>query len=329
VEVVVCPAKGCSGVVGVDKVKVWLTEREIVVVADRLPEVPLMVTVTGPGVAETLAVSVNVLVVVVLVGLNDAVTPLGRPEAVKLTLLANPLAAATVMVVTAVPPGVIVKVLGEAESVKLGGGVTVTLTVVVAVIAPEVPVTVTTVVPAAAEPLAVRVKMLVVVVLVGLKDAVTPAGRFEAARLTLPVNPPMSTTAIVLVCPARPGLRTTLPGVAVSVKVAVGTTVRLIVVVSVVLPEVPVMVTVAVPRVAEPLAVSVKVLVVVVLVGLKDAVTPVGRPEAIRLTVPVKPDPGFTVIMLVPLVPSARLTVLGAADSVNPATWPAKAFARL
>jgi hypothetical protein len=49
------------------------------------------------------------------------------------------------------------------------------------------------------------------------------------------------------------------------------------------------MVTVAAPRVAEALAVRVNVLVVVVLDGLKDAVTPVGRPEAARLTVPVKP----------------------------------------
>ena len=73
------------------------------------------------------------------------------------------------------------------------------------------------------------------------------------------------------------------------------------------LPEVPVMVTVAVVGVAEPLAVSVKVLVVVVLVGLKDAVTPVGKPEADKLTLPVKPSMGFTVIVLVALVPGAML----------------------
>jgi hypothetical protein len=41
--------------------------------------------------------------------------------------------------------------------------------------------------------------------------------------------------------------------------------------------------------VAVVLAVSVNVLVLVVLVGLKDAVTPLGKPEADKLTLPVKP----------------------------------------
>jgi hypothetical protein len=174
--------------------------RETVVLALRSPEVPVMVTVAGPGVAVRFAVRVKVLVVVVLAGLNDAVTPLGRPLAARLTLLANPLAVITVMVLVApLAPGVTVNVVGAAVRVKLGGGVTVTFTVVVAVSAPEVPVMVMAVVPAAAEPLAVRVKVLVVVVLVGLKDAVTPAGRPEAVRLTAPVNPPTSVTVIVLV----------------------------------------------------------------------------------------------------------------------------------
>jgi hypothetical protein len=55
------------------------------------------------------------------------------------------------------------------------------------------------------------------------------------------------------------------------------------------LPDVPLTVTVMVPVVAVVLAVSVKVLVLAVLVGLKDAVTPLGRPEADKLTLPVKP----------------------------------------
>jgi hypothetical protein len=56
------------------------------------------------------------------------------------------------------------------------------------------------------------------------------------------------------------------------------------------LPDVPVMVTVVgPPAAAEPLAVRVKVLVLVVLVGLKDAVTPLGSPEAAKATLPLKP----------------------------------------
>src|SRR5271157_421936 len=97
-----------------------LTVRARVVVATRLPEVPVMVTVTVPVVAELLAVSVSVLLVPV-VGLNDAVTPLGRPDAVRLTVPLNPFRSFTVMVL--VPPGppwVIVRLLGESVSVKLG-----------------------------------------------------------------------------------------------------------------------------------------------------------------------------------------------------------------
>src|SRR5882762_1266834 len=66
------------------------TARVIVVVFVRVPDVPVMVTVTVPVVAAVPAVSVNVLVVVAGLGLNDAVTPLGRPEADKLTLPLKP-----------------------------------------------------------------------------------------------------------------------------------------------------------------------------------------------------------------------------------------------
>lgn len=50
--------------------------------------------------------------------------------------------------------------------------------------------------------------------------------------------------------------------------------------------------------VAELLAVNVSVLVDVVLAGLNEAVTPLGNPEADKLTVPVKPFCGLTVIVL-------------------------------
>src|SRR4051812_40926734 len=59
---------------------------------------------------------------------------------------------------------------------------------------------------------------------------------------------------------------------------------KLIVVVWVRLPLVPVTVTVAVPVVAAPLAVNVNVLLLVVLAGLNEAVTPAGNPAADRLT---------------------------------------------
>ena len=81
------------------------------------PDVPVMVTVTVPVAAVLLAVSVNVLVLVVLLGLNDAVTPLGRPDADKLTLPLKPFCGVTVMVLAPLAPCAIVKLLGDAERV--------------------------------------------------------------------------------------------------------------------------------------------------------------------------------------------------------------------
>ena len=89
----------------------------MVVVFVWLPDTPVMVTVTVPVVAVLLVVSVSVLVPVVLVGLNDAVTPLGKPEADKLTLPLKPFCAVTVIVLVPLFPCAIVKLLGDAERV--------------------------------------------------------------------------------------------------------------------------------------------------------------------------------------------------------------------
>jgi len=75
-----------------------------------------------------------------------------------------------------------------------------------------------------------------------------------------------------------------------------------------------VMVTVVVPVVAVPVAVSVNVFVAVAAFGLNDALTPLGRPDADKLTPPLKPFCGVTVIVLVPLVPCVMLRLLGAAE---------------
>jgi len=85
--------------------------------------------------------------------------------------------------------------------------------------------------------------------------------------------------------------------VTVSVKVAVW--VRL--------PDVPVTVTVAEPTVAALEAVSVNTLLLVALAGLKDAVTPEGRPLAERATDPLKLLSGVTVMVLVPDAPATTL----------------------
>jgi hypothetical protein len=54
-------------------------------------------------------------------------------------------------------------------------------------------------------------------------------------------------------------------------------------------PDVPVIVNVAVPGVAVPLAVSVRTLLPLVGLGAKEAVTPLGSPVTARFTLPVNP----------------------------------------
>jgi hypothetical protein len=81
------------------------------------------------------------------------------------------------------------------------------------------------------------------------------------------------------------------------------------------LPDVPVMVTVELPVAAELLALRVSVLVPDV-PAPKDAVTPEGRPDAARATVPLKPFCGVAVIVLAPVPPSATVTLEGDAESV-------------
>jgi hypothetical protein len=73
------------------------------------------------------------------------------------------------------------------------------------------------------------------------------------------------------------------------------------------LPLVPVIVMVDVPVAAVELTVSVRELVDVVGLVPKLAVTPAGNPEADRVTLPVKPPEGVTVIVLLPLLPCLML----------------------
>jgi hypothetical protein len=75
------------------------------------------VTVTVPVVAVLPAVNINVLVVAVLLGLNDAVTPLGRPDTDKLTLPLKPFCGVTVTVLAPLAPCTIVKLVGDVERV--------------------------------------------------------------------------------------------------------------------------------------------------------------------------------------------------------------------
>jgi hypothetical protein len=97
----------------------------------KLPDLPRTLTLKVPVVAELLTVSVNVLVEVEGFGLKEAVTPLGRLEAEKLTLPLNPFVGWIVIVDVPVLPRATLRLLGEAERLKFCRAFTVRLTLVV------------------------------------------------------------------------------------------------------------------------------------------------------------------------------------------------------
>src|ERR1700753_2675129 len=83
-----------------------LTVRAILVVAVKVPDVPVMMTFEVPAVAVLLAVRVSTLDPVVGLVPNTTPTPLGNPDADNVTLPANPPASITVTVSVMADPWV-------------------------------------------------------------------------------------------------------------------------------------------------------------------------------------------------------------------------------
>ena len=83
-------------------------------------------------------------------------------------------------------------------------------------------------------------------------------------------------------------------------------------------PEEPVTVTVKVPDAAVPLADRVSRLVVLAGFVPNRALTPLGKPDAVKFTLPLKPFTGLIVIVVKPDAPWRKVKVPGAVDSVNP-----------
>jgi hypothetical protein len=199
--------------------------------------------------------------------------------------------------------------VGEADNVNVGGRVMVSAMLVVADTAPDLPVIVTVVVAAAVEVAAVKVTVLWPAFMAP-KLAITPDGNPEAVNATV-LSKPFTAVIAMLLVPLAPLLRLTLAGVAASVKLAGGATVIAIVVLLVMVPDVPVTVTVELPSAAPAVALNVSVVVRVAAAGLKVAVTPEGRPETEKVTMPLKPVCGATVMVLTPLPPWGTLRLAG------------------
>ena len=84
----------------------------------KLADVPVIVTARlFPVAAVLLAVRVRVLELVTGFGLNNAVTPLGRPDAENVTLELNPFCGITVIVLVPLDPCAILTLFGDANRV--------------------------------------------------------------------------------------------------------------------------------------------------------------------------------------------------------------------
>ena len=150
-----------------------VTVKDMIAVAETLPD--LAVTVTGivAIVAEALAVNFKALVEAVLAGVKTAVTPDGSPAIVRLTGPVKPFTGVTVMVLLPDVPCATLRLAGAAPNVMPGAPFTVRPIMTEVDDAPTVPVTVTVAVPAAAAGAAMNVTVLVVAVVAGLNDAAT------------------------------------------------------------------------------------------------------------------------------------------------------------
>ncbi len=172
--------------------------------------------------------------------------------------------------------------------------------------------TVTVVVPVAAVLLAVKVSVELplpgAAIELGLKLAVTPAGKPDTESETTALKPPLTVVESVLL-PELPWATDKLPGEALTVKsgVAAAVMVRAIVVLWVMPPPVALTVTFTVPVVAVLLAVKVSVELplpgATSVLGVKLAVTPEGRPEMDSEMAELKPPLTVVEIVLLPEAP--------------------------
>lgn len=147
-------------------------------------------------------------------GLKLIDTLLPPPDADRLIAELNPPETAVVIVELPVPPGDTLIDDGDALIVKFGFiPVTVSVTLVVSTVLPDVPVTVIVYVPAAVDAPTVNVivELPAPVMVAGLKPTVTPLGCPLADSVIVALNPPV-TVLVIVELPAFPGATETDAG---------------------------------------------------------------------------------------------------------------------
>jgi len=208
---VVAPGRMVSAAVPPPTVKVGpaVMVRATVVEALRVPEVPVMVIVTGPPTVAPLPAASVSNCAPPEPEENDAVIPDGSPAADRATLAPKPEISITEMLLVPLVPWATEMLLGDAESEKPGRGFTVRAMVVVAVRLPETPLMVTTNGPPAEAVLdAASVSTLELVAGFAEKAAVMPAGNPDAERFT-PLAKPFAAITETVPATLLPGIKDT------------------------------------------------------------------------------------------------------------------------
>ena len=196
------------------------------------------------------------------------------------------------------------------------------MVVAVGVSVPELPVMVTVEVLAGAVMLAENVSTQLPLPTIGVvqPEKLTPLGiPVKLLIVTVPLNPPLSVTVIVsLAVPLWAIDKFAGDTESEKLPVSEGSMVSVIVVVAGVNePELPVMVIVAVPRGAVVLAVKVNALDPVAGLVPKVTVTPLGKPDAVSVTLPVNPPASIIEIVSEPLPPWAMVSAAAEELSVK------------
>jgi hypothetical protein len=166
------------------------------VVAEMLPDVPVIVRSDPPIAGTGPAVKVSALDPEVGLVLHEAETPDGRPVTDSVTGPENPAIGVTVMVEPVEVPGYRNNFPLLCVREKAGTG-TVSGKFVVSVILPAAPVMEIVWLPGGVALLAVRVSRVDNDVGLAVHEAVTPAGSPLIDRFTGPANPPMSEMLMV------------------------------------------------------------------------------------------------------------------------------------
>lgn len=255
------------------------------------------------------AVIVRVLVpeLVRLVGLKPAVTPVGLPVVPNVTVEANPPVIVRVMVtVLPAPPCVTVRLVGDADNVKL---LTVSVTVADRVRLPLVPVIVSVLLPPGVAAVVVIVKVLlpVPVTEVGAKSAEAPAGNPVIVSAVDSESTAVAASVVVNV-PFWPAVTVSVPADVATEKPSVTTSVAGVLCAGHPL-QLPVMVNGYVPVATDPVVdkVSVVVPAVLLVVGENAGVTPAGNPAVPNVT--VEENPPDTAMFTVYVVDAPAATV--------------------